>query len=85
MFSICLTKKSAVTRDELMEKLLDGGIETRPVFYPMHVMPVYCDKNARCPVSEEVAFNGINLPTHSKLTIDDVKYISDQIKEYIIK
>ena len=36
MFSILVDR-----RDELMEFLKENGIETRPFFYPMHIMPVY--------------------------------------------
>lgn len=84
MFSILLTKNAKVSRDELMLKLKEDGIETRPLFYPMHVMPVYEDKNANCPVSEQVAANGMNLPTHALLTREDVKYICNRIKAYVM-
>ena len=32
-----------------------NGIETRPVFYPLHVMPPYYEPGARCPVAEDLA------------------------------
>ncbi|MCI8622570.1 MAG: DegT/DnrJ/EryC1/StrS family aminotransferase [Provencibacterium sp.] len=83
MFSILLTEKSSVSRDALMEKLDGDGIETRPLFYPMHVMPVYADAAAACPVSEQVAASGMNLPTHAMLTREDVRYICGCIKKHI--
>jgi len=85
MFSILLTDKVKIGRDELMEKLKADGIETRPIFYPMHQMPVYEDINAKCPVSEEVASKGMNLPTHGLLTREDVKYICDTVKKYVME
>ncbi len=83
MFSILLTDKCKCTRDELMEKLYEAKIETRPLFYPMHIMPVYQNAQADCPVSEKVSANGMNLPTHAGLTREDVAYICSQIKKYI--
>ena len=83
MFSILLTEKVAISRDDLMTKLYDDGIETRPLFYPMHVMPPYYDENANCPVSEKIAAAGINLPTHAQLTREDVSYICDKIKKHV--
>lgn len=84
MFSILLTSKARVNRDELAQKLLEEGIETRPLFYPMHIMPVYRDENAGCPVCEDVAARGLNLPTHSLLERSDVSYICDCIKHFIL-
>lgn len=83
MFSILLTDKSKMCRDELMKKMLSDGVETRPVFYPMHIMPVYENKNANCPVSEEVSRCGMNLPTHALLTRDDVNFVCDVLKKHV--
>lgn len=85
MFSILLTDKVKISRDELMELLKEEGIETRPIFYPMHQMPVYEDSSANCPVSEAVASRGMNLPTHALLTREDVTYICDTVKKYIME
>jgi len=79
MFSILLSKHVCVSRDEVMLKLKEDGIETRPLFYPMHVMPPYFDPNAEYPVSEDVMSRGMNLPTHAMLTRDDVTYICTQL------
>ncbi|MDE6981719.1 MAG: DegT/DnrJ/EryC1/StrS family aminotransferase [Lachnospiraceae bacterium] len=84
MFSIVLKDKCKCSRDDLMEKLRECQIETRPLFYPMHVMPVYKNSNAQCPNSECVAYHGMNLPTHAGVTQDDVKYIVESIKKYIL-
>ncbi len=85
MFSILLTDKVKRSRDEIMELLKDSNIETRPIFYPMHQMPVYADANANCPISEAVAERGMNLPTHALLTREDIVYICDEIKKYIVE
>lgn len=84
MYSVLLTEKSAISRDALIEALAVDGIETRPLFYPMHIMPPFYDANAACPVSEDISARGINLPTHALLTREDVKYISSRLKVHII-
>lgn len=83
MFSILLTDKAKLNRDEVAAVLAEKGIETRPLFYPMHIMPVYEDKNAACPVAEKVAAAGLNLPTHSLLKQEDVVYICDCVKKAV--
>ncbi len=84
MFSILLTGKAKRNRDELAEILQEKGIETRPLFYPMHIMPVYEDRNANCPVCEGIAARGLNLPTHALLSREDVAYICGAIKEAVL-
>lgn len=84
MYSILLTDRAKVDRDKLAEILLEYGIETRPIFYPMHIMPVYEDRNAGCPVSERVAANGLNIPTHGLMTREDVAAICRQIKAAVL-
>ncbi len=84
MYSGLLTKKSKISRDALMTALASDGIETRPLFYPMHIMPPFYDENAGCPVSEDISARGMNLPTHALLTREDVEYICQHLKKHII-
>ena len=83
MYSILLTRNSKISRDALMEALAADGIETRLLFFPMHIMPAYYDEQANCPVAEDIAARGINLPTHGLLTKEDVVYICPQLKSHI--
>lgn len=83
MFSIMLKENVIISRDDLMQKLREDGIETRPLFYPMHQMPVYENAAANCPVSEKIAAMGMNLPTHAQVTRGDVKFICDRLKYYL--
>ena len=83
MFSVLLTEKAVISRDALMRALAEDGIETRPLFYPMHVMPAFYDNHAACPVAEDVAARGLNLPTHALLTQEDVEYICSRLNHHI--
>ncbi|GIP55060.1 DegT/DnrJ/EryC1/StrS family aminotransferase [Paenibacillus vini] len=83
MYSIVLKNGGEQKRDELMLTLRKKGIETRPFFYPMHVLPPYDDLQppSEFPVSNEIAAQGINLPTHGGLSQEDIAYISSSISE----
>jgi len=62
-------------RDELMLKLKDKNIDSRPYFYPMSMMP-YISEKVDTPVTYSVYKNGINLPSYVDLTEDEIVYIS---------
>jgi perosamine synthetase len=78
MYSIFLREGGEQQRDEVMRRLDELGIETRPVFYPMHVMPPY-QENAAYPVADTWAQRGINLPTHQFLTEGEVARIANSL------
>jgi perosamine synthetase len=84
MYTVLLPERSADNRD-LVCKILDSrGIETRPIFFPMHVLPPYEEDWTRYPKATECAARGINLPTHELLTEDEVAYICEHL-EYAIQ
>lgn len=82
MYSIILKDTVKLSRDTFMEQLGKECIETRPIFYPMHVLPPYREQDAGYPVADRIALRGINLPTHSLLTEEDIIYICDKIRFY---
>lgn len=62
------------------------GIESRPLWKPMHKQPVYRD----CPayvngVSEALFKVGLCLPSGPHVTDEDVNYIVDSIKQCIVE
>lgn len=83
LFTVTLDDDVAMGRDELMASLLEVGVETRPVFYPMHVLPPYRESagGESFPVAERIARRGLSLPTWGGLTRDDVSYICDALRE----
>jgi perosamine synthetase len=78
MYTVFLRDGGELKRDSVMRHLDDCGIETRPVFYPMHMMPPYFE-NASYPVADLWAQRGINLPTHQDLTREDVQRVADAL------
>jgi perosamine synthetase len=79
-YTVVLRESVNSTRDEVMRRLSDDGIETRPVFYPMHVLPPYLDDTAdRYPVADRLSQRGIMLPMHTLLDDEDVAYIASRL------
>ena len=53
-----------------------AGIETRPVFVPMHRLPMYAAPDAQFLNACRISDNGISLPTYPGLTDADVRTIA---------
>jgi perosamine synthetase len=79
---LVLEDGGAGERDALMARLDEHGIETRPFFYPMHLLPMYRDAAAgrEFPVADRVAARGLNLPSGADLTRDDVAYVGEAVR-----
>jgi perosamine synthetase len=77
LYTILLPPELAVFRDEVMKDLADANIETRPVFYPIHLLPPYSRlaEGQSYPVAELIARSGINLPTHANISEREVEYV----------
>lgn len=64
-------------------RLLDrAGIETRPLWKPMHQQPLYQDVPYYCgsePLSEKLFRSGLCLPSGPRVTEEDIRYICDKI------
>lgn len=84
-YPIVLKDTSPVTSDRLMASLAADGIETRPVFIPIHTMPPYLKKGETYPVAEKLAQNGISLPMHGLLTTSDVEYIAERLAVHCLR
>ncbi len=70
---------SAKLRDPIRAVLAASGVETRPVFYPVHSMPMYSRNYRRLPVSEMISSRGINLPSYPDLSDEQVRGICQLI------
>lgn len=75
-------ERSSLGRDDLMERLLLSGVETRPLFHPLHRMPPY-RRYASCetyPNADWLSANGLSLPSAVTLKDAEVLHIADAIK-----
>lgn len=62
-------------RDALRKHLTEAGIETRPSFYPSHLMPMFNKKFQTYPVAERLGLSGVNLPSWPALQEQQVRHI----------
>ncbi|MEI6442983.1 MAG: DegT/DnrJ/EryC1/StrS family aminotransferase [Nostocales cyanobacterium ELA583] len=73
MISILIPQ--ANQRDQVRKHLAEAGIETRPVFYPVHTMPMYSHKFQKHKVAEDIGWRGMNLPSYPDLETQDIMQI----------
>jgi dTDP-4-amino-4,6-dideoxygalactose transaminase len=80
--------KSVVGRtpDEIRMLLLERGIETRLIWRPMHMQPVFADApyyGGGC--SDGIFENGLCLPSGTTLYDDDIAQVAEALKECLAK
>jgi len=80
LYSIVVEEDYPLTRDELIFKLKENGIESRPFFLPIHNMPPYKEcRYGNLDITNELSAKGINLPSSVSLTEDNVIKICEVI------
>ncbi|MFC6267731.1 DegT/DnrJ/EryC1/StrS family aminotransferase [Frigoriflavimonas asaccharolytica] len=68
------------SREDLRLKFLEDNIESRPLWKPMHIQPVFADAPYYgTDVAENLFENGLCLPSGSNLSIEDL----DRIKKVV--
>lgn len=85
----CLTIKEgcAVTPDMVMDALEEVNAESRPIWKPMHLQPVFegCDffkhEEAAPAVSETIFANGLCLPSDIKNTPEDMELLIRTVRK----
>lgn len=76
-------KQTGFDCEQLRLRLEEGNIESRPLWKPMHLQPIF----ASCPyyggsVSEELFERGLCLPSGSALSDDDIARVIEVIKSF---
>lgn len=73
-------KKTGFDPEELRQRLDERGVETRPLWKPMHLQPVYRDNPRYADGTSERLFGrGLCLPAGPCVTDRDVEYIVTEI------
>ena len=76
--------KRAHSRSEVIQVLQEANIESRPLWKPMHLQPVFKDvPNYTSGVSERLFEQGVCLPSGSSLTDDDFNRIFSAINSLV--
>lgn len=88
MYGIVLKDDFPLTKDQLMKKLEERGIETRSFFYPLHQQPFlqqeryqHISTAGEYPVADRLWERGLYLPSSSHLTEEEIKTVVEAIKE----
>jgi len=75
-------KNNGITREAIRIALEKDNVESRPLWKPMHLQPVF--ENSPCylnGVSETLFNNGLCLPSGSNLSTEDLRRVADNIKQ----
>lgn len=74
--------KTAVTPNVLMDALDAENIESRPVWKPMHMQPIFaeCDYVDHGGVSQALFEHGVCLPSDSKMTDEELDRVIELIR-----
>lgn len=80
--TILVNESSNVKPLDIMVALEENDIESRPVWKPMHLQPVFsnCDYIDNGSISRRLFDTGVCLPSDTKLTDEDLKRICQIIK-----
>lgn len=80
-----ISESNKTCPDELAQMLKDENIETRPIWKPMHMQPVYKENDFICvndsPVSEDIFDRGICLPSDIKMSPSEQDRVISIIKK----
>ena len=87
MYGIVLGKETGLDAAGFAQKLKDRGIETRPFFLGMHEQPVFHERglflHERYPVAENIARQGLYLPSGLALTEEQLSQVCDAVSEVL--
>lgn len=82
--TVIIDPASGITPEAAREAMLARGIETRLLWRPMHMQPVFKDAKAYVNgVSERLFSTGLCLPSSSSLTDEEVTYVVSELKSLI--
>lgn len=81
LYGILVDEEYEMSRDELINKLKENQIMSRPFFYPIHHMKPYIKhRKGDISVTDRVSNAGISLPSSVSLTKEEIKTICEYIR-----
>jgi perosamine synthetase len=69
-------------RDRLRQHLAEAGIETRPLFYPLHTMGFHANRLRGNTVAEGIAGRGLNLPSWPDMSEHEFDLVCRTVEEF---
>ena len=61
--------------------LAAAGVETRPFFPCLHLLPHFAASRAPLPVAESLSARGFNLPSFPDLTEEEAGYVIQTVRQ----
>lgn len=84
--TVLIDPKTGKDPESLRQFMLDAGVETRRLWRPMHIQPVFADAPYYGDTTCETLFDrGLCLPSGSGLKEEELRYVADKIKEFFNK
>ena len=84
--TVLIDPKTGKDPESLRQFMLDAGVETRRLWRPMHMQPVFADAPYYGDTTCETLFDrGLCLPSGSGLKEEELHYVADKIKEFFNK
>lgn len=86
-FSLYLKKNAGISRNELMQQLLDNGISSRRGIMTAHRETAYklFEDNYELPQSEDLCDNSIIIPLFVQLSEDEINHIIFWLRKLLIQ
>ena len=83
VFGIVLKKNSKIKLNQVIKKLQNKNIGTRPFFWPIHMQDAFKNKKIfvkeNLPNSEYIAKNGFYIPSGLGLNSKELKFVKDSV------
>ena len=76
---------TGLARDDIMRRLGEAGIDTRPLFYPLHEMPPYKPfaGNRDFAATTSLSAQGFSLPSGVGLADDEIDYVCATLQRLV--
>ena len=85
VYGIVIDEEKDLDAAEVMSRLAEKRVGTRPFFWPMHQQPVFKKmglfKQESYPVAERLARRGLYLPSGLALRDEQIEYVADCVRE----
>lgn len=85
MYGVLVDGYSEIDIPILQKRLSDRGVDTRRFFFPMHKQPVLNKLGYGCSfsyeVSEDIYERGILLPSGGSLSVSQIDYVCDSLRQ----
>src|ERR1700722_741767 len=89
MPTVVLDSKLGITKEMVVPRMLERGIDVRPFFYPLSMIPAFRDTpeaaraRRRNKIAQSLSPRGINLPSALNLERTSVSQVCKALKEVI--